>query len=47
MIPQEREDHVAEGFGPMSEWPVGPDVDLEVFSGEDYRKHSKPGDHRG
>ena len=31
----------------MSEWRVGPDADLEVFSGEDYRKHSKPGDHRG
>lgn len=38
MIPQEREDHVAEGFGLMSEWRVGPDVDLEGFSGEDYRK---------
>ena len=29
----------------MSEWRVGPDLDLEVFSGEHYRKHSNPGDY--
>ena len=35
----------ADRLGHMGGWKVGPDVDQEVFRGEEYREHAKPGDY--
>ena len=42
---REAVEKTARRLGHMGGWKVGPDIDQQVFSTEDYRGHTQPGDY--